>query len=138
MEEKEKPTEEKDNLEEMSDQDKKDILSMDEVTTYFLVNECGSFLFNMNHQLADGKIPEESKDDILKDMINIRVIQKFTVDNLGRFGIDPESAHDKENGEYWKWFKFWDKWKTDLSEDEWRIVSTGHYKEYLPKTTWKD
>jgi len=123
---------------EMSDQDKKDILSMDEVTTYFLVNECGSFLFNMNHGLSDGRIPEESKESVLKDMMNIRVIQKFTVDNLQRFDVDPESVHDKENGEYWKWYKFWDKWKTDLTDEQWKVASTGKFKAFLPKTSWKD
>jgi len=130
--------EEKNPMEEMSEQDKKDILSMDEPTSYFLVDECGMFLFRMNHDLADGRIPEEAKDRVLKDMMNIRVIQKFTVDNLDRFGVDPESAHDKENGDYWKWYKFWDEWKKALSEDDWKIVASGNYKPYLPKTTWKD
>lgn len=131
-------TEEENKTEEMSEQDKKDILSMDEVTTFFLVNECGGFLFRMNHQLSDDKIPEESKEAVLKDMMNIRVVQKFTVDNLDRFGVDPTSVFDKENGDYWKWFKFWDKWKTNLKEEEWNAVSVGNYKDYLPKTTWKD
>ena len=122
----------------MSDQDKKDILSMDEATTYFLINECGMFLFRMNHDLADGRIPEESKADVLKDMNNIREVQMFTAENLQRFGVDPKSVEDKENGEYWKWYTFWDKWKNDLTDDEWKVVSTGEYKEYLPKTSWKD
>jgi len=130
--------EEESKLTEMSEQDKKDILSMDEVTTYFLVNECGGFLFRMNHDLGHDKIPEESKEAVLKDMMNIRVVQKFTVDNLDRFGVDPVSVFDKENGDYWKWFKFWDKWKTDLSDEEWKQVSVGNYKDYLPKTSWKD
>ena len=55
--------------EEMSEQDKKDILSMDEPTSYFLVDECGMFLFRMNHDMADGRIPKESHEGILKDMM---------------------------------------------------------------------
>lgn len=122
----------------LSEQDKSDILAMDEVTTYFLVDECGMYLFRMNHDLADGRVPDESKEEVLKGMAEIRVIQKFTVDNLGRFDVDPESAFDKENGNYWKWYRFWSNWKNNLTDDEWKVVSTGEYQPYLPKTSWKD
>ena len=122
----------------MSEQDKKDILLMDEPTTYFLINECGNFMFRMNHDMADGKIPKESEEAVITDVNNIRIIQKFAADNLDRFGMDPESVKDGDKGEYWKWYRFWDEWKTGLSEDEWKDVATGNYKPYLPTTTWKD
>jgi len=122
----------------MSDQDKKDILGMDEVTTYFLINECGMFLFRMNHDLADGKIPEESIEAVKTDMINIREVQIFTVEHLDRFGVDPKSVEDKTEGEYWKWYTFWDEWKKNLTDDEWEVVATGEYKQYLPKTSWNE
>jgi hypothetical protein len=122
----------------MSEQDKKDILGMDEATTYFLINECGLFLFRMNHDLADGRIPEESNEAVKTDMINIREVQTFTVENLQRFGVDPETVEDKENGDYWKWYTFWDKWKENLTDEQWKVVSTGEYKEYLPKAKWND
>ena len=122
----------------MTEQDQTDILSMDEATTYFLINECGNFLFRMNHDLADGRIPEESKADVQNDMINIREVQMFTVENLDRFGVDPKSVEDKDKGDYWKWYTFWDEWKNKLSDDVWKIVATGEYKVYLPTTSWKD
>ena len=122
----------------MSEQDKKDILSMDEATTYFLINECGMFLFRMNHDLADGKIPEESIEAVKTDMINIREVQIFTVEHLDRFGVDPKSVEDKTEGEYWKWYTFWDEWKKNLTDDEWEVVASGEYKEYLPKTSWNE
>ena len=117
----------------MSEQDQKDILSMDEATTYFLINECGAFLFRMNHDLADDRIPKESVEAVKTDMINIREIQLFTVENLQRFGVDPKSVDDKTEGDYWKWYTFWNKW-----EEEWKVVSTGEYKDYLPKAKWND
>jgi hypothetical protein len=122
----------------MTEQDQKDILSMDEATTYFLINECGMFLFRMNHDMADGRIPEEAHEGITKDMVNIREVQKFAADHLDRFGVDPESVEDKTEGEYWKWYTFWDEWKKNLTDDEWKVVATGEYKEYLPTTSWKD
>jgi hypothetical protein len=122
----------------MSEQDKKDILEMDEPTTYFLINECGNFMFRMNHELAHDKIPESTQTAVISDINNIRIIQKFAAVNLGRFGVNPESVNDGEKGEYWKWYSFWDKWKNDLTDDEWKDVATGNYKPYLPKTSWKD
>lgn len=122
----------------MSDQEKEDILSMDEVMTYFLIDECGAFLFKMTHDIADGKIPEESHQAIATDLVNIRMLQKFTVDNLMRFGVDPESAYNKEDGDYWKWLKHWNDWKTNLSEEVWGKVSEGEYEKYLPENKWNE
>lgn len=122
----------------MSAQEKEDILSMDEVMTYFLVDECGAFLFRMSHDMSKGKIPEEKHEAIMSDLVNIRGLQKFTVENLQRFGVDPESAYDKENGNYWKWLTHWNDWKNGLSEEEWVKVSVGDYEEYLPKNKWNE
>ena len=122
----------------MSEQDKKDILEMDEATTYFLINECGNFMFRMNHEMAGGNIPEEAKEAVITDVNNIREIQKFTVDNLDRFGVNPESVKDGEKGEYWRWYSFWDKWKTDLTDEQWKDVASGNYKPYLPTKKWNE
>jgi len=123
---------------ELTEEDKQDILNLDEVTTFFLIDECGLFLFKMNHDLHHEEFPEATKETVEKDMVNIKQLQEFTVDNLGRFGVDPKSAKEMEKGDYWKWFKFWDKWKKNLTEDEWEKVSNGEYEYYLPKKTWKD
>ena len=122
----------------MTDQEKKDILSMDEVMTYFLIDECGAFLFRISHDMSNGKIPEESHDAITTDLVNIRMLQKFTVDNLQRFGVDPESAYNKEDGDYWKWLNHWNDWKNNLPDEVWQKVSEGEYEEYLPKHKWNE
>lgn len=122
----------------MSEQDKKDILEMDEPTTYFLINECGNFMFRMTHDMSHDRIPEESKEAVMTDVNNIREIQKFAADNLDRFGVDPESVKEGDKGEYWKWYRFWDDWKINLSDEQWEQVAGGNYKEHLPTTSWKD
>jgi len=122
---------------EMSDQDKKDILAMDEVTSYFLIDECGMFIFSMGHDMNHGKIPEESHTAIKTDIINVQQLQKFAVFGLSRFGVDPESVKDRELGDYWKWFHHWDDWKKSLDEETWKKVAAGDYKEFLPKTNFK-
>ena len=74
---------------------------------------------------------------------NVSELQKFVVDNLTRFGVDPESANDKKNGDYWKWYRFWDNWKKSLSDEDWETMNqlmknNEPYDKYLPTGTWKD
>jgi hypothetical protein len=127
----------------MTDQEKSDILKMDEISTYFLIDECGAFMFRMSHDMGHGRIPSESHSAIQKDIDNVRIIQKFAVDNLMRFGVDPETANDRDNGDYWKWYKFWDNWKKEMSDDQWNKVNSllakgESIEEYLPFGSWKN
>ena len=122
---------------------KAEILEMGEVDTYFLIDECGAFIWRMNHEMSHGRIPEESHAAINEDIVNVHELQKFAVDNLMRFGVDPESTNDRKNGDYWKWYRFWDNWKKGLRDEEWDAVSNAlqskeSYEKYLPKNTWRD
>lgn len=122
----------------LSEQDKKDILLMDEVTTYFLINECGNFVHRMNHEISKGNISEGEILEVTSDVKNINEVQKFAVENLGRFGVDPKSAKDRVNGNYWKWYGFWDNWKNGLPEEDWKVVASGNYVDYLPTKKWNE
>lgn len=127
----------------MEENKKEEILKYDEVETYFLIDECGAFMWRMNHEMAHGRIPQEAHVDIQKDIENVRELQTFCVENLMRFGVDPESAKDRENGDYWKWYIFWDNWKKGLSDEDWNVVCSliekgESIREYLPKNSWKD
>jgi hypothetical protein len=127
----------------IEEEKKADILKMSEVDSYFLIDECGAFIWRMNHDMAHGRIEKEYHAAIQEDIMNVREVQKFAVDNLIRFSVDPESAKDREHGDYWKWYNFWDKWKKGLSDENWetlmqRIANHEPYDEYLPKGTWRD
>ena len=127
----------------IEEKEKTKILESNEIDTYFLIDECGAFIWRMTHDMANGRIPVESHEAISADVTNVRELQQFAVDNLMRFGVDPESAKDSENGDYWKWYRFWDGWKKGLSDDDWNAVNSAigkkeSYDKYLPKTTWKD
>jgi hypothetical protein len=122
---------------------KADILKMGEVDTYFLIDECGAFMWRMNHDMAHGRIPQEAHAAITEDIAAVREIQQFAVDNLTRFGVDPESAKDRKNGDYWKWYGFWDDWKKGLSDEDWNSVNAlmhqqQPYDKFLPKGKWQD
>lgn len=127
----------------MTEEEKTKILGLGEIDTYFMIDECGAFMFRMTHDMNKGRIPEESHDAIKKDVEGVRELQRFAVDNLTRFEIDPDSAKDKENGDYWKWYSFWDNWKKGLSDEDWRTVNRlmsndESIEEYLPKGTWRN
>ena len=53
-----------------------------EVDTFFVINECGAFIWRMNHEMGRGRIPEESINGVNEDITNVREIQQFTVDVL--------------------------------------------------------
>ena len=131
-------------LKELTEQDKQDVLKMDEMTTFFFIDECGLFIFNMGHDLNHDKIPEDKHSAVKNDIMNIQQLQKFAVFGLERFDVDPTSVQDRENGEYVKWFKHWDKWRNELSEETWKIVqsamesgSPNEYNKYIPKKNYK-
>ena len=122
---------------------KAELLKMNETETFFLIDECGGFIWRMNHEMSHGRIPIESHAGVHEDMMAVKELQQFVVDNLMRFGVDPLSAKDRENGDYWKWFGFWDKWRNGLSDEDWDnmiklIKNNESYEKYLPETTWKD
>ena len=127
----------------MNTEEKAKILEMNEVNTYFLIDECGAFTWRMNHEMAHGRIPKESHAAIDKDIKGVKELQQFAVDNLTRFGVDPTTAKDGENGEYWKWYHFWDGWKKGLSNEDWNkvmvlISQNKPFDEYMPTKTWRD
>lgn len=109
---------------------------------YLFIEECGGFIFHMNHEMSHGRI--QSSPEILEDIKNTREIQEYVVSKLPKFGVDPLSINDRENGSYWKWFNFWHTWhKETLTNKEWRLVSEKlqndqSIDEYLPKTKWND
>jgi len=128
---------------EITEQEKTDLLKLNEQNSYFFINECGAFIWRMNHDMAHGRIPQESHRAIDEDIQKIRVLQKFVVDsNLPKFGVDPESVTDRK-GSYWKWFTFWDNWKKGLSDEDLNKVcdlveKNKSIDEYLPKGTWQE
>ena len=122
---------------------KQEIQEMNDYQTFFLIDECGAFIWRMSHDLARGKITDDSDGSIRKDIENVKEIQMFAVNNLKKFGIDPESAKDKENGDYWKWYNHWNEWKKNMSDEDWRTLNWKLHcdedvTELLPKNKWNE
>jgi len=107
--------------------------------TFFLIDECSSFIWKMNHDLSDGKIEESAIPTITEDVQQIANLQKFAVDNLDRFGVDVSKLNEENGSDDLKnWHTHWNTWRSELSDEEWKKVSIGEYEEYLPKNRWND
>ena len=108
---------------------------------YIFIELTNGFLSKMRESILKGEV-DGKKSDVTSSIKEIAGIQKHTVTNLTKWGVDPNSVGDK-NGSYWKWFNFWANWHKSLPEGDWNIVNDKIGKdedisEYLPKGKWND
>jgi hypothetical protein len=118
--------------------------SLDEIGLYFVINECGGFIWRMNHDMADGRIPEEDHAAIDKDIKNVQKTQQKAVALLPKFGVvkPTQGKNEAPTEEYWKWFRWWDSYVKGLSKEEWeelnrKITAKEDYSNYRPQGDWR-
>lgn len=118
---------------------------------YFIIDECGAFIFRMSHDLAHGRIDSAHELEINNDINNIIESQREAVKETIRFGVPFKMVEidgsfgksEKACEEYWTWYRHWDSWKKGLSEENWRIVRNKMAKnesieEFLPSKKWNE
>jgi hypothetical protein len=98
----------------MEAEDKKKVDEFDEVTAYFFIDMIGGILWRTNHDASHGRIT--ITPGMQEDLNKMREMQEYCVQQLDKFGVDPESAKNKPEGDYWKWFNHWHTWQHDMSE----------------------
>ena len=90
-----------------------------EIMLYFTINTLGGFIWRMNHDMADYRIPAEDHPAVDKDVRKAQEQIQFAVDHTTRFGISqPRGADGKATPEYWAWFQRWDGYVNSLSEEQ--------------------
>jgi hypothetical protein len=101
---------------------KKPIEQMSEVELYMLINTAGYMMWRMNHDAADGRIPNEGVDESIK---SIHEIQHNALTQLNKFGITPFLNDGKSPSDtYWEWFYKWDNYVKGLSNEDYDILET--------------
>ena len=99
---------------------------MNEVELYFVIDYCGGFIWRMNHDMADGRIPMSEHAAIDADIEKMRVQQLDAVRQLPRVGVAmPLDAENRPTPEYWTWYRTWDAWKKGMTEERWREVDAA-------------
>jgi len=122
---------------------RKQIEEADELGLYFMINEIGGFVWRMNHDMADGRIPEKDWPMIDEEIARLRPLQTFAVSQLTRIGVETPLKEDGKSptDEYWAWFRWWDGYIKGLPEDQWKELESaypnGDYSKFRPEGEWK-
>ena len=116
------------------------IKNMSEIELYFLIDAIGYLRWRLNHDMADGRIPEEKWPPLDKTILEVAEKQHAAVSELVRFGISPFQEDGKSpSKEYWKWFHKWDNYiKKELSKEEFdeldqKLSANEDVSNYRPK-----
>jgi len=96
------------------------IESAPEIEIYFMVDECGDFIWRMNHSMANGRIPTSAHAEVSHDVANTREVQSLCVEQLPRFGINDALDGVQPTAVYWEWYRRWNHWhKNVLTDEQW-------------------
>lgn len=102
----------------------KKIQDLNELELYFLVEECGGFIWRMNHDMADGRIPESEHAGIDVEIENVKKFQMQAINELPRVGIvQPLDETGHGTDAYWAWYRKWNQWHHNMSDESWRAVN---------------
>ena len=103
-----------------------DLETCPEIILYFFIDQCGEFVWRMNHDMADGRIPQKDHAAIDQDILKIQKQQQEAVQHLPRFGIaKPTEENGAPTSDYWQWYRAWDGWKKGMTNAEWQEVDTA-------------
>jgi hypothetical protein len=119
---------------------KKDLLDKQEWELYFFIEALGGFVWTPSH------LPESQGTTMARHAFGekneyYRALQDANIQKLSSFGVDPKSAHDLVNGEYWKWYAFWQQWHESLTKDQLLQLHDNakhglSVEEFLPQMQW--
>ena len=118
-----------------------------EAVVYFLIEDLGGFIWRMNHDMADGRIPEKEGAGIDKEIALARTEQRrLCVEALPRFGVaTPWIEGAGPSDEYWAWYRWWNAWHKCMPSEQWSEVDAALDLEMTdeqiarcrPEGTWK-
>lgn len=90
-----------------------------EVLLYLLINTQGAYLWVMEHDMADGRIPESAHAGIDAKLALARDQQKKAVAAATRFGVEKPLEEDgRGTPDYWRWYRWWNGYVERLPREE--------------------
>ena len=94
-----------------------------EIELYMFIESAGGFIFYMEHDMADGRIPEKDWPAIDRDIANVRAQQLLVAAKLTRFGITANLPDGSTSTDYWKWYHWWSNYIRSLSDEEYQFLN---------------
>lgn len=123
---------------------RRQIEQADELKLYFMIQEIGKFIMEMEHDISHDRVPKQDRYLIDEELSKLRPLQLHAVSQLKKVGLDRPLKEDgvSPTTEYWKWYKWWDDYIRGLPEEQWkdldeRIRTNKNYSEFRPEGDWK-
>jgi len=125
-------------------EEKNEIDGFDEVTSYFYIDLIGGIIWRTNHDASHDRLT--ITPEMQTELERLSENQAYCVQQLIRFGVDPDSAQNRPDGDYWKWFQHWHDWHHSMSDNEWneleeleeKMSDKEDYSHMLPKHKWNE
>ena len=130
---------------ELDEEFKTQCQTFDELRLYFIIDGLGGFIWKTNHDIGHDRI--KLTPELQLEILTSRKKVEYAVKQTSRFGVD--DLEERETGQvipsdkYWKWFRWWDAWKTNLTDEEWNEVDSisteldSDLSKYRPEGDWK-
>ncbi len=100
----------------MNEEFKKLCEQVPEIQLYYIINTYGGDIWRLNHDLADGRMPESEEVD--KYLAELQEHIQYAVDQTKRFGVEtPRGENGVATPTYWSWFRWWDSYTQSLPPD---------------------
>jgi len=107
-------------------QAEKALKDLNELELYFFIEECGYFCWRMNHDMADGRVPQAEHAKIDADVVKIHARQVEAIKELPRFGVEhPLKDGGGGSDTYWAWYRKWKTWHQSMSDAQWQEVNAA-------------
>ncbi len=97
----------------------------------------------MNHDMADGRIPEADHPAIDVDVQKARDESKQIVLSLTRFGLtSPTDENGSPTPEYCSWYRWWDSYEHSITPEQFKqlervLESKSDLSAWRPEGSWK-
>lgn len=119
---------------------KEEIQEYKEFELFFSIVDFNEKLLAYSQDYYDGKF-EISLEEFNEERSCYLAMEKACLPMLSKFGVDPDSFLDRENGSYWKWYNFWNNWMESFSDEAWdqfqsRLEKKESVEIYLPYGKW--
>jgi len=103
-------------FERVKEDTKKKLESACEQYIWLTIDGLGDFVWRMNHDIADGRIP--STPSLEENILKMHETIIFATTQIKRFGPEVLDKDNKPTKEYWDWYDTWKKYVEGLSDKD--------------------
>jgi len=112
-----------------------------EIYAYMYIQQLGGAIWRLNHDAADGRIPDSPKID--RDIAEMRKQQLELIKSLSKYGVEPLNEDGHPTEQYWKWYHWWNNYIEGLPQIDWQRLDKEmseniDVSNWRPPGSWKE